>query len=97
MKTCSLSILGILCSTERGECLPHRMDDDFLIRFLRTRNFNVNRAHRLVSFNNITKLIRYFLRISMVDWLNLFLHFFVFSERFLINFAKMCKSMQSDK
>ncbi|XP_003691963.3 alpha-tocopherol transfer protein isoform X1 [Apis florea] len=33
---------------ERGECLPRRMDDDFLIRFLRTRNFNVNRAHRLI-------------------------------------------------
>ncbi|CAK9828492.1 Alpha-tocopherol transfer protein [Anthophora retusa] len=33
---------------ERGECLPHRMDDDFLIRFLRTKNFNVNRAHRLI-------------------------------------------------
>nr|XP_031849804.1 alpha-tocopherol transfer protein-like isoform X1 [Nomia melanderi] len=33
---------------ERGECLPHRMDDDFLIRFLRVRNFNVNRAHRLI-------------------------------------------------
>ncbi|XP_017766981.1 PREDICTED: alpha-tocopherol transfer protein-like isoform X2 [Eufriesea mexicana] len=33
---------------ERGECLPHRMDDDFLIRFLRSRNFNVNRAHRLI-------------------------------------------------
>lgn len=41
--------IEILCSTERGECLPRRMDDDFLIRFLRTRNFNVNRAHRLVS------------------------------------------------
>ena len=34
---------------ERGECMPHRMDDDFLLRFLRARNFNVNRAHRLVS------------------------------------------------
>ncbi|XP_033334935.2 alpha-tocopherol transfer protein [Megalopta genalis] len=33
---------------ERGECQPHRMDDDFLIRFLRVRNFNVNRAHRLI-------------------------------------------------
>lgn len=33
---------------ERGECLPYRMDDDFLIRFLRVRHFNVNRAHRLV-------------------------------------------------
>ncbi|KZC14220.1 PREDICTED: alpha-tocopherol transfer protein-like [Dufourea novaeangliae] len=33
---------------ERGECQPHRMDDDFLVRFLRVRNFNVNRAHRLI-------------------------------------------------
>lgn len=33
---------------ERGECIPHRMDDDFLIRFLRARNFNVFRAHRLI-------------------------------------------------
>lgn len=38
---------------ERGECLPHRMDDDFLIRFLRARNFNVKRAHRLVSYRYI--------------------------------------------
>ncbi|XP_076634456.1 alpha-tocopherol transfer protein isoform X1 [Colletes latitarsis] len=33
---------------ERGECLPHRTDDAFLVRFLRVRNFNVNRAHRLI-------------------------------------------------
>ncbi|XP_015592324.1 alpha-tocopherol transfer protein [Cephus cinctus] len=33
---------------ERGECLPNRMDDAFLIRFLRARNFNVHRAHRLI-------------------------------------------------
>ncbi|KAL6433095.1 hypothetical protein ACFW04_006396 [Cataglyphis niger] len=33
---------------ERGECMPHRMDDDFLIRFLRARNFNLKRAHRLI-------------------------------------------------
>jgi len=33
---------------EKGECLPHRMDDDFLIRFLRARNFNVKSAHRLI-------------------------------------------------
>ncbi|XP_046620963.1 alpha-tocopherol transfer protein-like isoform X2 [Neodiprion virginianus] len=33
---------------ERGECTPHRMDDAFLIRFLRARRFNVNKAHRLV-------------------------------------------------
>ncbi|XP_043466265.1 alpha-tocopherol transfer protein-like isoform X2 [Leptopilina heterotoma] len=33
---------------ERGECSPQRMDDAFLIRFLRARNFNIHRAHRLV-------------------------------------------------
>ncbi|XP_059049846.1 alpha-tocopherol transfer protein-like [Achroia grisella] len=33
---------------ERGECMPHRMDDEFLIRFLRARNFIPQRAHRLV-------------------------------------------------
>ncbi|KAI4502128.1 hypothetical protein M0802_002810 [Mischocyttarus mexicanus] len=33
---------------ERGECIPQRMDDDYLIRFLRARNFNVNSAHRLI-------------------------------------------------
>ncbi|XP_066588455.1 alpha-tocopherol transfer protein-like isoform X2 [Prorops nasuta] len=37
---------------ERGECLPNRMDDEFLIRFLRARNFNIYRAHRL--------MVRYF-------------------------------------
>ncbi|XP_068621340.1 alpha-tocopherol transfer protein-like [Battus philenor] len=33
---------------ERGECVPHRMDDKFLIRFLRARNFIPKRAHRLM-------------------------------------------------
>ncbi|XP_026670420.1 alpha-tocopherol transfer protein-like isoform X1 [Ceratina calcarata] len=33
---------------EKGECLPHRMDDDFLIRFLRNKYFNVNKAHQLI-------------------------------------------------
>ncbi|XP_076764326.1 alpha-tocopherol transfer protein isoform X2 [Xylocopa sonorina] len=33
---------------ERGECLPHRTDDDFLIRFLRAKSFSVNRAHRMI-------------------------------------------------
>lgn len=46
---CLGSISKSFCSIERGECLPYRMDDDFLIRFLRVRHFNVNRAHRLVS------------------------------------------------
>lgn len=33
---------------ERGECIPHRTDDAFLLRFLRARNFIVERAHRLL-------------------------------------------------
>lgn len=33
---------------ERGECSPHRLDDDFLMRFLRARNFVIRRAHRLL-------------------------------------------------
>ncbi|XP_045511828.1 alpha-tocopherol transfer protein-like isoform X1 [Pieris brassicae] len=33
---------------ERGECTPQRMDDAFLIRFLRARNFIPRRAHRLM-------------------------------------------------
>ncbi|XP_028048844.2 alpha-tocopherol transfer protein isoform X2 [Monomorium pharaonis] len=33
---------------EAGECLPHRMDDEFLIRFLRARNFNIKSAHKLI-------------------------------------------------
>ncbi|XP_073960440.1 clavesin-2-like [Choristoneura fumiferana] len=31
---------------ERGECSPRRMDDAFLLRFLRARRFVVPRAHR---------------------------------------------------
>ncbi|XP_050309796.1 clavesin-2-like [Anthonomus grandis grandis] len=31
----------------RGECVPHRTDDAFLLRFLRARKFNVEAAHRL--------------------------------------------------
>ncbi|KAF5289668.1 hypothetical protein FQR65_LT11785 [Abscondita terminalis] len=33
---------------ERGECTPHRLDDAFLLRFLRARNFVVRHAHRLL-------------------------------------------------
>ncbi|XP_050670596.1 alpha-tocopherol transfer protein-like [Leptidea sinapis] len=33
---------------ERGECTPHRMDDEYLVRFLRARNFVPQRAHRLM-------------------------------------------------
>ena len=33
---------------ERGDCNPHRMDDDFLIRFLRARFWKVENAYKLV-------------------------------------------------
>ncbi|KAJ9583502.1 hypothetical protein L9F63_022154 [Diploptera punctata] len=33
---------------ERGEVVPHRTDDLFLLRFLRARRFDVEKAHRLV-------------------------------------------------
>ncbi|XP_026323993.1 alpha-tocopherol transfer protein-like [Hyposmocoma kahamanoa] len=33
---------------ERGECTPHRMDDKFLVKFLRARNFIPAKAHRLM-------------------------------------------------
>lgn len=38
----------LLILLERGECEPHRMDDAFLLRFLRARHFIVRMAHRLV-------------------------------------------------
>ncbi|XP_048000073.1 clavesin-2-like isoform X2 [Leguminivora glycinivorella] len=38
---------------ERGECSPRRLDDAFLLRFLRARRFVVRRAHRqLVRYCN---------------------------------------------
>ncbi|KAF5272333.1 hypothetical protein FQA39_LY07934 [Lamprigera yunnana] len=33
---------------EKGECTPHRLDDDFLLRFLRARSFVIRHAHRLL-------------------------------------------------
>ncbi|CAH0726038.1 unnamed protein product, partial [Brenthis ino] len=33
---------------ERGECTPHRMDNEYLLRFLRARNFIPQKAHRLM-------------------------------------------------
>ncbi|CAG4955691.1 unnamed protein product [Parnassius apollo] len=33
---------------ERGECKPHRLDDAYLLRFLRARRFVPARAHRLL-------------------------------------------------
>nr|CAD7439417.1 unnamed protein product [Timema bartmani] len=34
---------------ERGDVMPHRMDDPFLVRFLRARRFNVEKAYRLMT------------------------------------------------
>jgi hypothetical protein len=33
----------------RGECTPHRTDDKFLLRFLRSRKFGLESAYRLVN------------------------------------------------
>ncbi|KAJ9591883.1 hypothetical protein L9F63_001558, partial [Diploptera punctata] len=33
----------------RGEVVPHRTDDLFLLRFLRARRFDVEKAHRLMN------------------------------------------------
>lgn len=36
---------------EKGDCNPHRMDEDFLIKFLRARFWKVENAYKLVSWN----------------------------------------------
>jgi hypothetical protein len=33
---------------ERGECNPHRMDDEFLVKFLRARFWKIENAYKLV-------------------------------------------------
>jgi len=43
MVTCLNLVLA-----ERGEVVPHRTDEAFLIRFLRARRFQVEKAHKLV-------------------------------------------------
>ena len=43
MVTCLNLVLA-----ERGEITPHRTDEAFLIRFLRARRFQVEKAHTLV-------------------------------------------------
>lgn len=35
--------------TEKGECIPDRSDDEYFLQFLRARNFDVKRAHKLVG------------------------------------------------
>jgi hypothetical protein len=53
-----LSVATMTCFdlvfAERGEVVPHRTDDAFLIRFLRTRRFDVEKAHRLVRGLSVT-------------------------------------------
>jgi CRAL/TRIO, N-terminal domain len=34
---------------EKGDCNPHRMDDEFLIKFLRARFWKVETAYKLVN------------------------------------------------
>lgn len=36
---------------EKGDCNPHRMDEDFLIKFLRARFWRVDKAYNLVKTN----------------------------------------------
>lgn len=52
--------------SERGECHPPRMDDAFLLRFLRARLFIPARAHRLV---------RYVALVTMTQLVNLELNY----------------------
>ncbi|CAH1105709.1 unnamed protein product [Psylliodes chrysocephalus] len=40
---------------ERGECTPSRMDDEFILGFLRARHFNLRIAHRLYVNHSILK------------------------------------------
>lgn len=50
-KTCELMQEFKDMIYETGECNPHRMDDDFLIKFLRARYWKVENAYKLVSVN----------------------------------------------
>lgn len=38
-----------LCYLEKGDVTPHRMDEKFLLRFLRARHFKLNPTYKLVS------------------------------------------------
>jgi hypothetical protein len=43
---------------ERGDCNPHRMDEDFLIKFLRARFWKTESAYKLVSASVIHALLK---------------------------------------
>lgn len=38
-----------LCCLEKGDITPHRMDEKFLLRFLRARHFKLLPTYQLVS------------------------------------------------
>lgn len=48
-KTCELMQAFRDMIYEKGDCNPHRMDDDFLIKFLRARYWKVENAYKLVG------------------------------------------------
>lgn len=50
-KTCELMEEFKNMIYEKGDCNPHRMDDEFLIKFLRARFWKVENAYRLVSLS----------------------------------------------
>lgn len=60
----SYSVFFYRFISERGECDPHRMDDEFLIRFLRARNFIPQRAHRLVCIHFNWEFYNFVLKIT---------------------------------
>ncbi|CAG9864376.1 unnamed protein product [Phyllotreta striolata] len=52
---------------EKGECVPSRLDDEFLLRFLRARDFCVQKAHRLyVNYHHFKEDVPdYFYNVSL--------------------------------
>lgn len=62
-KTCELMQQFKDMIYELGECNPHRMDDDFLIKFLRARFWKVDNAYRLVRHSK-KPLIEFTLTLS---------------------------------
>lgn len=49
--------------SEKGDCTPHRMDDEFLIKFLRARFWKVDNSYKLVSWEFLSNT-----RIVLTHW-----------------------------
>lgn len=65
-KTCELMEEFKNMIYEKGDCNPHRMDDEFLIKFLRARFWKVENAYRLVGLRvmpNLNELIMIYFRL----------------------------------